>query len=245
MEKMRFLDLVRENLFPDKFTCDICGVESFGSNLCPDCTKKTPQNCGATCQICGRRTVIDGICLECKEQAPPYKRGVSAFVYEDYVIVLIAKFKNGKAYLKEFFADELVKKVALLPPFDCIVYVPMLKKAEKRRGYNQSRLLAYALSKRVGVPVIDDALVKVKENKVQKSLSAKERFKNIEGCFKVNKRDELRGKTVLVVDDILTTGATAMEMTKVLLKAGVKCVYLATVASVDYKMLKLENASDL
>lgn len=242
---MKLLDLLSEKLFPRDFTCDICGVETFGVNLCADCAKKTPFNYGATCPVCGRKTIADGICLECKDQMPPFKQGVSALVYEDNAVVLISKFKNGKTYLKEFFADMLCGKVGLLPPFDCIVFVPMLTKAERRRGYNQGRLLAHALSKRVGVPVIDNALVKIKETEAQKALSKKERFENVKGCFKVKSKDEIKGKTVLIVDDILTTGATASEITRVLLKAGTKEVFLATVASVDYKILNTQNASDI
>lgn len=242
---MKFFNLLKENLFPDNYTCDICGVETFGTNLCADCLKKTPFNNLATCPVCGRRTVRPEICLECKEESPPFKKGVSALVYEDNACVLISKFKNGKGYLKEYFADLLFEKVAYLSRFDCIVYVPMLKKAERLRGYNQSKLLALALSERVNVPVIKDALVKVKETGEQKSLSKKERKENIAGCFKVAKKEEIKGKSILLVDDVLTTGATAFEITKILLKAGARTVYFATVASVEYKVIKRENASDI
>lgn len=243
---MKFFDLVNKTVCPLKLTCDVCGFETFDdNNICERCAKKMPKNDGATCPICGRKNFADEICMECKDGVPRYKKGVSAFVYEDNVVKLIGKFKHGSGYLKEFFADELCEKIKLLPPYDCIVYVPMTKKAERRRGYNQSKLLALAVSKRTGVPVISGAVVKIKGTSLQKALSKKERFENVAGCFKVVKKDEVKGKAVLVVDDILTTGATASELTRVLLKAGAKTVYIATVASTDYKLLPSENASDI
>lgn len=242
---MKFLKLLKENLFPENYTCDICGAETFGDNFCADCVKKVPFNNGETCPVCGRKTVRPEICVECKDDVPLYKQGVSALVYEDNACVLVSKFKNGNGYLKEYFADLLKEKINRLPAFDCMVYVPMLKKAERRRGYNQSRLLALALSERTKLPVIENALIKVKETGEQKSLSKKERKENIAGCFRIAKKDEVKNKNILLVDDVLTTGATANEITKVLLRAGASSVFLATVAAVEYKIIKSENASDV
>ena len=75
----------------------------------------------------------------------------------------------------------------------------------------------------------------MKDTDAQKALSQKERRKNLKGCFEVVKRKEVAGKRVLVVDDVLTTGATADEVTKTLIKAGAAVVYVATVASVERK----------
>lgn len=229
-------------LFPRDFTCDICGIETFDGNLCPDCKKTVIPNNGAVCPECGRRTVRPEICLECKAEPPLFKRGYSALVYQDGAQILISKFKNGNGYLKEYFADLLAVKD--LPKTDAIVFVPMTKKSERARGYNQGKMLATCLSERIGVPVLK-AFEKVKESKSQKTLGIKERKNNLDGCFKVIDKNAISGKTLLLVDDVLTTGATAEALTKTALYAGAKAVFLATVASVEYTVIKKENASDV
>ena len=150
--------------------------------------------------------------------------------------MLVAKFKNGHPYLKDYFAELLVERLFEMPGLDCIVYVPMTKKAVRKREYNQAELLAKSISKRIDLPVIKNCVIKIKETNEQKSLSRKERAKNLKGCFKVEKASEIKGKRVLLIDDVLTTGATAEAITEKLLKAGADSVYLATVASVEYKL---------
>ncbi|MBD5632223.1 MAG: ComF family protein [Clostridia bacterium] len=230
-----FLKDLRESLFPLDYTCDLCGVETFGTNLCPDCAKTVILNDKATCPVCGRRTVHSEICVECKASLPRFKRAVSPLVYADGGEKLVKKFKDGNAYLKEYFATLIAEKLNGLPKPDCIVCVPATAKTVRERGYNQSLLLAKAISSKISAPVIRDAVIKVRDTSSQKSLSRKEREANLYGAFKVKKHSELKGKTVLLVDDILTTGSTANELTRVILNAGAKEVYLATAASVEYE----------
>ena len=222
-------------LFPADLTCDICGRETFGTNICEDCAKTLVFNDKQICPVCGRKTVRFELCIECKEKPPLYAMAVSAFVYEGGAAYLIKKFKQDASYLKEYFADEICKRLKGFPEFDCIVCVPLTRRAKSKRGFNQSEILAKAVSGRVGKPYIN-AVEKRKETSEQKDLSRKERSKNLARCFKVVRREEVKGKRVLVVDDVLTTGATADEMAKVLLKAGAAKVYLATAASVEYKI---------
>lgn len=230
-----FLNKILSELFPKDYTCDICGAESFGYNLCKDCADTLKLNDKHSCPVCGRKTFRPEICMQCKSKPPLFKKAVSAFLYEGGAVVLISKFKNGKPHLKEFFADKLAERLTDLPAFDCITYVPLTKKSLYVRGYNQSRILASALSERVGKPVIYGAIKRVKSGRAQKGLTGKQRIENVKGAFKAVKRESFKGKTVLLVDDILTTGSTANEISRILLKAGAKAVYVATVASVEYK----------
>ena len=228
---------IRENLFPLSFTCDSCGIETFEGNLCPECLKNTTFNDKATCPVCGRKVVRSEICIECKAKPPLFDYGMSALIYEGTAVKLIHKFKNGEAYLKDYFADLIVAKlneVYDLLQLDYIAFVPMTKKAELKRGYNQSKLLAECLSKRINVPVCD-VIEKVKDTSDQKALSGTDRAKNLEGSFKAKKKNALLDKNVLLIDDILTTGATADAVCTALFHAGVIKVYLATIASVEYK----------
>ena len=229
-----FINRVLNELFPKNLTCDICGVETFGSIFCAGCLDRVTYNDKHTCPICGRKAFRDEICMECKNKPPLFKKAVSPFVYEDGVIILVAKFKNGKPHLKEFFADKIAERLIGFPEIDCIVYVPLSRLSIVKRGYNQSRLLASALSERILTPVIYGAIKRVKKGSVQKGLTKTERIENVKGAFKVNKREELKGKSVLLVDDVMTTGATVDEISRLLLLAGAKNVFVATVASVEY-----------
>ncbi len=228
-------ELLGKFLFPREFTCDICGVETFKSNLCPVCYETVVFNNGYVCPVCGRKTAFPVICLECKDNAPVFKKAVSPLVYEDGSKILIAKFKNGNGYLKEYFADLIAEKVKELPQIDSIVYVPMTEKAVRERGYNQAELLARSLAKRLNLPVIKNAVIKQKDSKEQKKLNRREREKNLKGCFKVENRLEIKDKNILLVDDVLTTGATSDAVCKILISAGALNVFLATVASVEYR----------
>ena len=229
---------VSEIFFPQSFTCDICGIETFDTNICPACLKTITFNNKTTCPVCGRKTVRPEICLECKAETPRFKKAVSPLVYDGGAVALIAKFKNGYGYLKEYFADLIAAKLADFEKADCIVYIPMTKKAKNKRGYNQAELLAKSLSERTQIPVLKDGLIKAKETAAQKSLSRKERAVNLAECFKIENRKEIKDKTILLVDDVLTTGATSDAACRKLLEAGAKRVYFATVASVEYKQFK-------
>lgn len=235
------IKFLKEAFFPEKFTCDICGVETFGDNLCPQCRKTVSFNNGTVCPVCGRKNAVPEICTECKAVLPKFEKAVSPLVYENGTVALIAKFKNGEGYLKEYFAELIEEKLAPLPRFDGIVYVPMTAKAERKRGYNQSKLLAESVSKRLGVPVILNAVVKTADTDEQKTLTRKERAENLKSCFKVEKREEIKGKSVLLVDDVMTTGATADALCERLLKASAKKVYFAAVASVEFKIKKKDK----
>lgn len=237
----KFLNSVKDALFPAGFTCDICGTETFGTNICGDCVGTLNFNDKACCPVCGRKTVRPEICAECKSVPPVFAKAVSAFVYEGGAQTLILKFKQGAGYLKDYFAECLTEKLEYLD-FDCLISVPMTARARRRRGYNQSELLADAISEKLGVAVVKNAVEKRRETPEQKDLSKTERSKNLKGCYKVSDKSGIAGKRVLIVDDVLTTGATAEELAKTLLKSGAAKVFLATVASVEYKGLKTEES---
>lgn len=233
--KLGFLRKILQQLYPPNFTCDVCGIETFGANICPDCMKTITLNDKATCPICGRVTVRSEICIDCKAHMPLFKRAVSPLVYEGGTVKLIYKFKYGDCeYLKDSFADLMVKKLTLLPDFDFITFVPMTEKAQEKRGYNQSELLARAVSERISKPLNAKAVIKVKDTAEQKGLSRRERAKNLAGCFKITGRSAFKGKRVLLIDDVLTTGATVDEICRKMLWAGASAIFVATVCSVRY-----------
>ena len=226
--------LIEETLFPLSFTCDCCGIETFKNNLCPACLKKLRYNSDATCPVCGRKTPLNEICMECKKTPPYFEQAVSPLIYDGTAIKLINKFKNGYAYLKDYFANLIIQKISVFPIIDYITYVPMTKRAERKRGYNQSKLLAESVGEKLNVPVIS-TVIKINDTAEQKNLSVKERVENLEKSFKTQTQTNLKLKTVLLIDDIMTTGNTANALCKKLVPMGTLNIFFASVASVEYK----------
>lgn len=221
--------------FPPNFTCDICGKEIFsGDNLCDGCRGTVTLNNKFTCPVCGRKTLTLQLCLECKANPPLFDMAASPLVYSEGVQKLILKFKKGQPYLKEYFGRLMKAKCAVFADAEAICYVPMTRSTERNRGYNQAYLLAKELSKQLNIPLIKNAVAKVKKSPSQKSLTRKERTENLKSCFKADK-SVVGGKIFILVDDVLTTGATADAVCGELKKRGAKKVYLITAASVEYK----------
>lgn len=238
---MKGLKAVIRELFPPDYTCDICGCETFGDHLCPQCKETVTFNDGATCPVCGRRTETNRLCLECKAHAPAYKKAVSAMVYGGGAVKLIHKFKNDGGYLKEYFADLLTAPCTKkFSDAQAVCFIPATRKSLKKRGYNQAELLAKSLGERMNLPVLGNALTKRRETEEQKTLSRREREKNLLGAFKADKKI-VRGKILILVDDVLTTGATADAAVEALKKAGAERVYFATAASVEYREERLDG----
>ena len=157
--------------------------------------------------------------------------------YEGKIRTQIHSFKfHEQAYLYKYFIQICLrdKKIyEFLKKFDYITYVPMYYKKEQKRGYNQSKLLAEELGKNLELQVIE-LLEKKKENKVQSSLSEKDRIKNVKNifCFKDNsiKNNSIKGKNIILVDDILTTGATVRASSKILKENEAEEICVFTVA---------------
>lgn len=228
-------DKILDIFFPPNFTCDLCGIEIFnGDNLCEKCRDTVTVNNDFTCPVCGRKTPSSGLCMECKSQPPQFDKAVSPFVYEGGAQKLIVKFKGGQGYLKDYFAHAMFAKCGNFKDADGICFVPMTRADERNRGFNQSELLAAEIAKLIKLPLLKGAVTKVKKTPSQKSLTRKEREENLKSCFKADK-EVVDGKILILVDDVLTTGATADAVCKELKKCGAKKVYLVTAASVEYE----------
>lgn len=228
----RTRDKALKEAFPQGYTCEICGVEVFGTRLCRKCMDGV-EFISVSCPVCGRKTKTESLCLECKAKAPKFDRAVSVFVYRDGAALLVKKFKSGKAYLKDYFAELLAERCVKFKGAEAVCFVPMTDKAKKKRGYNQSELLAKELAVKLELPVLDDAVIKIKDSAEQKSLTHSEREKNLLGCFKADGK-LVKGKKLILVDDVMTTGATADAVAAALKKRGAEKVFFAAVASVEY-----------
>ena len=227
-------------IFPGK--CMFCNKEMRMSAKTPYCGRcyynlpvKTYEN---KCLICQR--VIYGskdikLCRTCEKHNLYFDVNYAPFTYKGTVKDAIKRFKFQRSmwygkYFAIFMEKELEDKNISA---DYIVYPPINRKTYKKRGYNQSEELAKHLSKRLGIPCISRAIRKLKENEKQSLQKRETRFSNVRGVFGIeNKAASLiKGKNILFVDDILTTGATASECAKILKKSGAVTVISATVAT--------------
>lgn len=220
----------------DNPSCVVCGKEIFdGAYVCSECKKSLPYNDGCICDVCGRIQAAEGVCMECKASLPKPNMSRSVFVFDGEARNLVYRFKNGYRYLENFLCDELFRigEKYFKDKADIITFVPMFELDRLVRGFNQSEELARELSKRLSLPC-SQFITKMKKSAEQKKLSKRERRENLTSCFKVTDRS-CKNKRVLLVDDVLTTGATSDAVAELLFKAGAKKVYLITIASVEYK----------
>ncbi len=230
----RFKKFLERTFFNTKWTCNVCGREIYnGGFFCDACLKKLPFIDGPFCEHCGRKTInTERYCTTCKNTLVSIDMGRSAFNYQPPINNLIQKYKRySYKYLADVFAEYL--SVIYFKNFivaDYLVFVPMARKSERKRGFNQSKLLAQKLSEITCVPVLD-AFIKVRETDNQKSLGRNARFTNLKGAFKLVEKDAINDKTVVIIDDVTTTGATAECLAEKLKKYKAKKVVLLTVAS--------------
>jgi ComF family protein len=141
------------------------------------------------------------------------------------------KYKNNIS-LGYFFSQKIQSIITTQPwDFDIVIPVPLSKNHLKERGYNQSSLIGRPLSHLFGKSFLPDAIIRNRETKSQFELTAQERFENVKDAFLGNPA-KLKGKGVLLVDDVITTGATMENCTKALLTAGASRVYCVSVARV-------------
>lgn len=233
--KKIFEKFTRKYLFNPKWRCNLCGKEIFDDGyFCKDCENDLPFIKGNVCDHCGRTLInAQNYCSTCKENLTAIDKARSVFDYKDGIIGLIHKLKFGNGgYLARIFAEQLYG-VYIKNRFDgdLLTFVPMTQKAVRKRGYNQAQLIADELGKLLELPVVE-CVSKVKDSKKQEGLKRSERLKNLTEAFKVTNRKAVKGKNVVIVDDVSTTGSTGQAIAERLKKAGAIKVYLLSVASV-------------
>lgn len=223
------------------YTCDCCGREVFfypRERLCGDCLALLPPNDKRACPKCGRETAAEGVCLDCKRELPAFSLGVSPFVYCAGTCLLLNRLKNGERYLSGFFGEKMAEAWLALKhdgEIPLVAPVPMTKEKMRSRGYNQAAELAKVVADRIGAELGEGVLVKVRETLPQKELAGEERKKNVSRAYRIGDGAACKGRAVLLVDDLMTTGATGSECARVLLNGGAKEVFFLTAASLSEK----------
>lgn len=155
-------------------------------------------------------------------------------MYNKEISSIIIAYKYGKCdWLYKWISRKMIDKLKDYDEFkdyNFITYVPISKKKLKKRGFNQSELIARDISNETGLSLIKDAVIKIKEGKSQVDLNAKEREENVKNSFKVIKPDVIEGKDIIIIDDVATTMSTLNELAGVLKEAGAKKIACYTLA---------------
>ena len=230
-------------LYPNNIKCLCCGKDlpqKQDTEICAKCLTKfifIPEN--SCCKKCGSLITGSGdYCFNCMDNKRAFDTARSVVVYKGLAQRLIHSFKFGsKPYIKNTLGNLMANKLLKLDwNIDIILSVPVSKKRLKQRGYNQAELLAEVISKNLNIQIFYDVLQKVKETPDQVGLNFTDRQNNLKGSIKVDKPEAVLGKTVLLVDDVITTGATCSICAKALKDAGAKDVFVISFANVQDKI---------
>jgi ComF family protein len=204
-------------LAEQRIVCESCErkLRPLREPLCPRCgLENSPAAAGGKCPSCPRGEIF----FVSVRAVTPYT-GVACHILE--------KFKyRARAEYADFIAPHMArvcKKQFIGIAFDCIIPVPLHHTRRRERGYNQSALLARHLGRDLSIPVHEHSLRRVRPTPSQTRLSRQERRENVEGAFAT--RGDVGGKTILLVDDVYTTGATLNECARVLRNSGAEYVY--------------------
>jgi ComF family protein len=212
--------------------CVLCR-EAGDGYLCPKCSESITTIVPPVCRKCG--TPCESyICGECRDREYHFERACSAGVFDGVLREAIhaLKYRNLLA-VADPLADILVKAfpgTGLAGTVDIVVPIPIHRSRMVDRGFNQSEELARGLASRVGLRVETGVLYKARKTRHQVDLTIDERAVNPRGSFGVRNPERIRGKRVLLVDDVFTTGSTLDEAARVLLEAGASAVRAYTLA---------------
>lgn len=201
---------------------------------CAICNETIIKRENQICEKCGKELKIDSIMTRIDMGYGNKIKCFSPFEYSGKIkkSILRFKFKGYKNYSK-FFAQVMSKGITQKfggIKFDRITYVPLRPERKRSRGYNQSECIASDISSIINVPC-EELIFKIKSNHIQYELDFSSRIENVKGVYAVKNEQAVKGKTILLCDDIITTGSTLRECAKTLLESGAKEVYCCAIAS--------------
>lgn len=231
------IDAVLDFIYPRVCVCCNHELESDESFICQSCEDSLTYIQTPICHTCGSPVFREGIekCDNCLRKQIYYDQVRSELDYNDELVrQMIHAFKfeymnsmvNGLSkYLvlafEQYYSHEKI---------DLILSVPLHKSRLRQREFNQAHLLAKHFADDVHIPLCDDLVVRNRSTQPQSQLKPNERMKNVKDAFSIRKPDEVNGKTILIIDDIVTTGSTVNEMSKVLRESGAKRIFALSLA---------------
>ena len=246
--KQILLNFLENNLFLKNGTCPICGKVLFVTDrfLCRQCEDELPTINNPTCERCGRPIFRPDrqLCTPCAKYNLPFAGGYAYLRYEatGKNLVHAVKFKD-RPYLGIWVGNQIGQAMAQkkgIAEIDLIVPVPLHPNRLEERGYNQSEKIAQGIlealvqtgANKKGLSLGSQYLIRSRDTPHQIGQGRAERLRNLTGAFAVEQIEAIQNKTILLVDDVLTTGATLAEASATLLEAGANKVCIATVCAV-------------
>jgi len=219
-------------LFPENITCDCCTRDIFSEQfpaICSKCEESLPIIINP-CQKCGKPLNKNNKCKYCYFNRSSFTKAFSVFEYKEPISDMVFRFKYGKEiYLKNFFTFFLKHKFSNLNlNVDCVINVPMFKDKEVIRIKNQSALLVEEFCKQTNLTNASFNIEKIMATS-QTTLDSLERFENVKSSIHILDKNYFKNKSILIIDDIFTTGATIEELANICRRAGAERVYFLTV----------------
>ena len=212
----------RKYLSPqEKIVCDVCwdNLEVLPSPFCPVCMNFMEQG-DLFCKICVERKNLCAV-RSLGIFDPHYQKLIHGFKYQQKITL---GQRLGKRLGEKLIEDRAASE------FDYIIPVPLHSVRKRERGFNQSKILAQEISKVINIPVLKKVLKRTRNTKDQTKLSPEERKENVKGAFSLKSPETIEGKRIILVDDVMTTGATLGECATVLREAGAEKIMGAIVA---------------
>lgn len=196
----------------------------FMENICLMCKDKKPDHRAYICNDCYINLEI--VDKENYIDLQYIKKSYYSLLYNRYLREQMTNYKfNGKSYLYKVFGEimvDTIKKKEIHSQIDLIMYIPSHRRKEALRGYNPAELLASYISKDLNIEVSKANLIKRKWTKEQSGLNRLDRITNLTDSFYIKNKEEIKGRKILLIDDIITTGTTLQEISKILIQNGVK-----------------------
>ena len=226
--------MILQLLFPTR--CPVCDriVKPFGEKICLECLPKLRAVTPPWCMKCGKKIQVDEeLCTDCKNRNHTFDRARTLYEYGTAAPSIYRLKYKGRQEYTDFFGEEMGKYlgefIRRVSP-DVLVPVPLHRKRQKRRGYNQAACLARALGKSLNLPVDEKLVKRVRNTAPMKRLNPTERQNNLKKAFIIGRNDVKLYDRVILVDDIYTTGTTLDEIAALLKAGGVSEVYCVTLA---------------
>lgn len=230
-------EAVLDIIYPVGIRCLICGSRKpdlMPSGECHECLDSLPFIVPPICPKCGKPVLVQGeVCPDCEHRYHPFRQAMAILEYRRGVPELVHRFKyQGERILSKPMIEWMTQGVKIKGwEFDIIVPVPLYPKRERKRGFNQAALLAEGIGRNLNKPVLRRNLVRVIDTQTQVSLDKYARIANLQGAFQILNPSQFKDKTVLLVDDVYTTGATTDQCSRVILGAGARDVFVLTLAT--------------
>jgi len=213
---------------------------SIDNIVCTKCWATVKRNLPPFCSRCGRHleknNLAKNVCPSCLRNHFHFDRAFSPCLYEGTIKELLHQFKyKGKDYLAGLLSRpmlEFIKEYRLpLEYLDLVIPVPLHNSKLREREFNQAQVLGISIAREFSKEIRTDILVRRRHTKSQAELEMGARLTNVKKCFSVTRPDALKNKNVLLIDDVLTTGATCSEAALALKEAGAGIVFALTLAN--------------